>query len=74
MCRLLRLREPSGRCVCNPTNGPVCASDGVTYTNVCVLLCKTETNPHTKFVHWGACEDIRQIEAYDDDDEGYFLI
>ncbi|PZC81102.1 hypothetical protein B5X24_HaOG213442 [Helicoverpa armigera] len=44
-------------CICNPATGPICATNGVSYANYCVMRCKAEANNDKtiQFSYWGMC-------------------
>ncbi|CAH1639308.1 unnamed protein product [Spodoptera littoralis] len=56
-------------CTCNPASGPICATNGITYPNYCVMRCDSEAldDKSIDFDHWGVCiSTSREQQNYKD--------
>ncbi|XP_012282530.1 serine protease inhibitor dipetalogastin [Orussus abietinus] len=61
-CGFLVLGRVYHRCDCLPTSRPVCGSNGVTYPNLCELLCHQDDDADFGRVHilnFGSCGEAR---------------
>lgn len=46
-----------GNCICTRQYQPICASDGVTYSNQCSFDCKKKYNRELDIEYYGVCEE-----------------
>lgn len=61
--KVVDINPKLARCTCTRNYKPVCGSDGVTYSNKCIMLCADEK---TTVVNEGPCKDMDQPKIVED--------